>query len=72
MNRYIGIAKESHDKWYSICLLLFNRMIKLTLYTPKHKRPKYYYYNKESFKYCMNEVEIIRFKWFFGIEINQS
>ena len=67
MKKYIGVGKEAGDKWYSITIFMFNRMIKLTLYTHKYKRPKYYYYNKEKFQHCMNEVENINLKWFVGI-----
>ena len=70
MNRYIGIGKEVNDRWYTITLLMFNRMIKLTLYTQKYKKPKYYYYNKEQFDYCMNEQKLINLKWFFGVGLN--
>ncbi len=70
MNKYIGIAKEVTDPWYMINIMLYNRMIKLTLYTSRYKKPKLYYYNREEFDYCMNEQEIINLKWFFGISIN--
>jgi hypothetical protein len=70
MNRYIGIGKEEHDQWYSISLFLFDRMLKVKLYTPRTKKPTCYYYNKTSFDYCMNEQEIFNIKWFFGISLN--
>ena len=70
MNRYIGIAKEVNDPWYMINVMLYNRMIKLTLYTLKYKKPKYYYYNREEFDHCVNEQEITEFKWFLGASIN--
>lgn len=70
MNRYIGLGKETHDQWYSISIFLFNRMLKVKLYTSRTKKPAYYFYNKESFDYCMNEQEVLKIKWFFGISLN--
>lgn len=72
MTRYIGIAKESGDKWYMITLMLYNRMIKLTLYTKKYKKPKYYWYGKESFNHIFNDKDCwtMPLKWFIGLKIN--
>jgi len=67
MTKYIGIATEINDPWYSLCILLYNKMIKIKLWTPKTKRPVYYWYNTEQFDYCINEMDIIRLGWFFGI-----
>lgn len=72
MNRYIGIGKEINDKWYCICLFLFNRMLKITLYTPRFKKPTYYYYNKVAFEYGIGEQRIIDIKWFFGLSLNRE
>lgn len=69
----ISITHNSLAKimlWYTITLLLFNRIIKFTLYTQKYKKPKYYYYGKEQFDYCINEQKIINLKWFFGVGLN--
>ena len=55
MNRYIGIVKEKDDRWYTIGILLYNRLLKLTLYTPRFKRPKYYYYDRESFTHLVDD-----------------
>ena len=71
MFNLIGIGKENGDKQYTICIFLYNKMVKLTLYTVKHKKPTYYYYNKNSYKECMKQG-IISIKWFFGIHINTS
>ncbi len=70
MSKYIGIAKEVGDPWYRVTFMLYNRMVKVTLYTKKYKRPKYYWYGKESFDYCVNEQGIFNNRWFFGIKIN--
>lgn len=67
--RCIGIAHVQDDPWYMVSILLCDRMIKLTLCTLKKKRPKYYWYNKESFDYQMNNQDMIAFKWFFGLRI---
>ena len=66
MNKYIGICKEVGDKWYSISFLLYKNMLKIYLYSPKYKRPKYIWYTAEQFEYSLSN-EIIRFKWFIGI-----
>lgn len=71
MERYIGVAKGVGSKWYVIILLFYNRMIIITQYTYKHKRPTYYYFNKEQFDFCINEQKLIPFKWFFGIMFNK-
>ena len=69
--KYIGIAKEDSDKWYSMTFMLYNTMLKVTLYTKVTKRPTYYYYNKSSYDYCINEAKIYKLKWFLGIVIKQ-
>lgn len=70
MNKYIGIGRAVDDKWYMITLFLYNRMIKIALYTPRHKKPKYYYYNKDQFDFCINQSRLIVIKWFLGVAIN--
>jgi len=72
MKRYIGIARELGEfgKWYSINILLFNKMLKITLWTPVTKRPTFYFYNKAAFDYSINEQEIIQFSWFIGLIFN--
>lgn len=69
MAKYIGVAKEKNDPWYMITLMLYDRMIKLTAYTKKHKKPKYYWYGKKSFDYIVNEVDLFHPKWFLGIRL---
>ena len=72
MNRYIGIARERKEPWYKINVMLYNRMIVLTLYTPRTKRPKCYYYGKKEFYYCVDDANVIDLKWFFGVSINKD
>ena len=68
MTYYIGIGKEYNSPGNIISILLFNRMLNIAPYTIKHWYPRFYYYNKESFTYCIKQ-EIISFKWFIGITI---
>lgn len=73
MVKYIGISKEQGDKWYMIIFMLYNRMIKITLYTPKYIKPKYYWYNEKTFKYLFNDKsKRFHFKWFFGLKLNDN
>lgn len=71
MVRYIGIAKERGDQWYTIDFMLYDRMLKLTLYTKRFKRPTYYWTGNGGFDYAFNteDVSIYHFKWFFGLKI---
>ena len=69
--KYIGIGNEVDDGWYCLSFLLYNRMLKLKLWTLRTRRPKFYWYDKAQFYYCLNSSNFIVFKWFFGIEINK-
>lgn len=71
MTRYIGIAHEQGDSWYCFCILLYNKMLKISLWTPRIKMPKYYFYDQEAFGHCVNIQEITTFGWIFGISINK-
>jgi len=67
----IGIAKENGFPWYHFTLMLYDRMINIALWTKRAKRPKYYYYSPETFKYMFDndEVSAFSFKWFLGLRI---
>lgn len=63
MNYYIGISSENKN-WYTINLMLGYCILVLTLYTPKTKLPKCYFYKKEDFKPEVN--------WFLGLKITNE
>jgi len=67
MNRHLGIFREGGDPWYMIGIMLYNRMIKFTLYASRKRRPAYYYYGKEQFQYCVNEESITHPNFFLGL-----
>lgn len=69
MYKYIGIAKEKGDPWYAITIMLYDSMIRLTAHTKKGKRPKCYWYNKEAFHFCINEINFFYTKWFVGTRL---
>lgn len=66
LNRFIGIGKLKNEPWYLISLFLFNRMVTLALYTPKNKKPTYFYYNREEFTFCYKQKSL-QITWFFGV-----
>jgi len=68
--KYIGIGNEVNDGWLSISFLFYNRMLKFKLYTLRTKLPKFYWYDKAQFYYCVTN-DFIALNWFFGIEINK-
>ena len=68
--KYIGIAHEKGSHWYYINLFLYDKMITITPYTNRTKRPKYYFYNKQAFAH-MIENNNLHFVWFFGVVLNQ-
>ena len=70
MTKYLGIGKCNNDtSWYYFSILLYNRMLKIALYTPRTKTPRFYWYNKTRFRYNFKELEDT-FKWFVGVTIN--
>jgi hypothetical protein len=68
--KYIGIAKEKNDPWYYIIIMFGNRMIKITPYTERTKRPAYYFYNKDAFKYAI-EIGLFELRWFVGLTLDK-
>ena len=72
MRRYIGICKDKEDEWYTINIMLYNRMLKLTLYTKRYKLPRSFWYDKKTFNFYFNNDEGSPFNlsWFFGVQIN--
>jgi len=65
-DRYIGIAKDNTlSNHFSLCFLLWNRMIKIVRFN--RGKWKCYYYNKTAFNFEVNEQKILTFKWFAGV-----
>lgn len=68
--KWYGIANQrEHGAWYSINILFGANMVKLTLYTPRTKFARVYFYKSAEFEYCVNEGNLITFNWFFGLTI---
>lgn len=60
MNYYLGISSENKN-WHTLNLMFGYCVLVITLYTPKTKLPKYYFYKKEDVK-----PEVM---WFLGLKI---
>ena len=70
--KYFGIGKEKgmFGKGYNINILLGNIMYKLILRTERTQKTKLFFQKKE-FKY-LAKYEMLTFKWFIGVTVNND